>query len=109
MSESNKPQYFLFKKTTKQERRQVSFMSAFVFREPDEKWKESEKDPAEPKECLKFICAVNSPKEVAAIVRKDPLEKYVLFSGQMTEIKVAIPVFADGKALDSMSEEWEAE
>jgi len=57
---------------------------------------------------LQFVCEVENPKQVAEHVRKAPLEKYVLFKGEVVELQVAIPVFANGKSLDTLSKEWES-
>lgn len=60
---------------------------------------------AETREKLEFIAQVQSPKEVAAIVRRDPTQKYVLFHGEMKNVEIAMPVFVDGKNLDTFERE----
>lgn len=74
---------------------------------PDgEQWKEDAKEEEKPEEVFVFVGFVDSPKDVAALVRKAPLKKYVLFRGEFAEVKIAMPVFVDGKSLDTMAEEW---
>jgi len=63
-------------------------------------------DAAPAPERLKFIAMVDTPEEVAAIVRRKPLKKYLLLSGELSPLQIAVPVFLDGKSLDSLNAEW---
>lgn len=71
-----------------------------------EQWKEDEKVKAKVEEVFVFQGFVEAPKEVAELVRRAPLKKYVLFRGEFSEIRVAMPVFVDGKSLDTLDAEW---
>lgn len=48
-------------------------------------------------ECIQFLGMVKSASEVAEVIRKDPMARYLLFRGQTIPIKVAMPVFIDGR------------
>lgn len=54
---------------------------------------------------LEFSCQVASPRELADAVRSDPLASWVLFRGQMVDVSVNIPVFVDGRNIET-SNEW---
>lgn len=71
-----------------------------------EEWKESLEAHPTATSRLEFVCEVDSPEAVTAAVRKAPLEKYVLFRGEMMTVEVAMPVFVDGKNLDTLEAEW---
>lgn len=95
-------EYVLFRRVKKTD------PSCFIFsfgHIDGEEWNKTGK--AVPEEILEFVGKVTSLKAVAALVRRDPLHPYVLFEGKMTEIKVAIPVFMNGKSLDTMGAEWD--
>lgn len=65
----------------------------------------SKKKPAKQ---LVFISMVSCPAEVAKLIRKSPNEEYVILRGQMHAVKVAMPVFMDGRNLDTLNAEWTA-
>jgi hypothetical protein len=72
-----------------------------------EEWKEpQQQQQSATREVFQFVAQVHSPKEVADLVRQDPLTRHILFHGQITELKVPIAVLLDGKSLDSLDSEW---
>lgn len=102
--------YTLFKWTIPQRERKSNPFGLITFGGFGEDWKEEkpviETDAS--KETLEFVCHVKSPKDVAKQVRKDPTQRYVLFHGEMLDVKIAMPVFVDGKNLDTFeSEGWD--
>ena len=104
-------EYILFKKEKAGKGgRYNDFIDSLYSRAQDcidgEEWKDEEKKDEKDEYTLSFVAAVKTPKDVAEIVRKDPLSKFVLFHGEMQEIKVAIPVFANGKNLQTLDSEW---
>ena len=74
---------------------------------PSEEWKCLQPEELKAEKRLEFVCMAETPADVAAEVRKAPLEDYVLFSGEFAPVKVAMPVFVDGKNIDTMSAEWD--
>jgi hypothetical protein len=60
----------------------------------------------ETKKILEYVAMVDTPSEVAKIVRASPLEQYILFEGDMHEIKVPMQVLIDGRAADTLEAEW---
>jgi hypothetical protein len=73
-----------------------------------DQWKHADTDNKEkPKNTLEFIKMVKHPSEVAEIVRKAPLDQYLLMSGEVAPIQVAMPVMMGGMCLDSMNSEWD--
>ena len=68
----------------------------------NENWKRTDNELPE---ILVFVAEVKNAKELAALVRKSPLDKFVLVKGQMVEIKVAIPVLIDGRNVETQ-DEW---
>ncbi len=73
---------------------------------PEEEWKEGDPEDKKPEKELVFVAYVTDPKELAGIIRKDPLKEYLLFIGEISTIKIAMPVMVDGKSLDTMESEW---
>lgn len=105
--------HLLFKRVAKAEGVTVSFgymsLSSWFTQETKEFWQEEqpeEKKKEKRDDALEFVAVCDSPKDVAARVRKDPLSKFVLLSGTMHEISVALPVFIGGKAAATMDKEW---
>lgn len=100
--------YTLFRKTVRKpkENRRDPFWSLFKPEKQGEEWKDGGAEEEKPVEILEYVGTVESPKQIAELVRKAPLEKYVLFRGEMVEVQVAVPVFVEGKSLDSMEDEW---
>lgn len=88
---------FLFKKV-----KPVKNTSPFASLFQDDKIK----DETEEKELLSFVGEVKNGKELANMIRQDPLGKYLLFKGQMVDIKISIPVFIDGKNVETTDSEW---
>jgi hypothetical protein len=72
-----------------------------------EEWKEGDPEPEKPKEVLGFVAFVATPQEVIAEVRKNPTRRYVLMTGTVEKLEVAIPVFVGGKNLATMNKEWD--
>jgi hypothetical protein len=71
-----------------------------------EEWrKDRNHDPRET--ILEFVAEVTSVKSVVEHVAKDPTAKYVLFHGQTKELQVPTVVMCDGKALTTLSAEWD--
>lgn len=112
--------YTLFRKITADELRSRASSNALTisfgnfFTTPKEPWQLSDEDSSDngksrETDAFEFICHVKSPKEIAAAVRRAPLHSYVLFQGIMSEVKVAMPVFVDGKSLDTLNAEWGGE
>lgn len=90
---SNEHSSMLFKKV-KVEPRGVFFTH--------DQYEEALKDAPE---TLAFVANIASAKDLADEVRKDPLAKWVLFRGQMVDVSVNIPVFVDGRNVET-SNEW---
>ena len=67
---------------------------------------ENATEPEKPKKVLSFVAMAATPAEIAAQVRKAPLEEYVVMRGHMHKVQVALPVFMDGRNLDTLSAEW---
>lgn len=67
---------------------------------------EENKNTTPAEEIYEFVCESHDPAIIAKAVRAAPLEKYFLFEGTIKPIKVAIPVFVDGKNLDNLNDEW---
>lgn len=63
------------------------------------------KDAIDPESKYKHnLCLVGEIKtkeELVSAVRSDPLAKFVLFRGQMADVSVNIPVFVDGRSVES--------
>ena len=51
-----------------------------------------------------FVAEVKTPRQVTEHVRSDPLAKWVLFRGDMVELSVSIPVFVDGRNIETPNE-----
>ena len=78
----------------------------FFTEDVGEEWKNEQHGDAKKTETLEFVCKVSSPRDVAKEVRKSPLDRYVLFRGEISPIKIAMPVFVGGKNLDTFDKEW---
>lgn len=70
------------------------------------KKKKKKGDKPKFKKTYEFIATVNSPEEVAELVRRDPHKKYLLFEGVTKPIDVQIPVLIGGIPSDNLSREW---
>ena len=69
-----------------------------------EEWKDESK--RKPKEKLGFVAFVSSPSDVIAEIRKNPTRRYVLMTGTVEAVQVAMPVFVGGKNLATLNQEW---
>lgn len=100
--------YVLFKKTPVEAAEQSFSMFSMIsgFTLPGDEWKSEDSKCKEKKETIHFVAIVDSPKELASIVRKSPTEKYLLFYGEVQEMTVAIPIFIGGKNLATLDSEW---
>jgi hypothetical protein len=70
---------------------------------PGDEWRQ---DKDKPEKVLEFFAEVRDLKRAAQLVRTNPNAKWVLFTGKMQEIQVAVPVFINGISLDSFEKEW---
>lgn len=114
MSASTIMTYTLFRRGSRRTEKSNSGVLLFNYGPNPEVWQSDQTvviggDRETPKDALEFVCHVKSPQEVAAAVRKAPLDEYVLFRGEMMAVKVAIPVFVDGKNLETLSAEWDVQ
>lgn len=53
------------------------------------------------------IAYADDPKEFMGIIQKKPHCKYMILSGEVSEVKVQMPVYMDGKHLATVKGEWE--
>lgn len=60
----------------------------------------------ENKTILEYVTMVDSPTEIAKIVRSSPLDKYILFTGTMHNVVVPMQVLIDGRPADTLEAEW---
>lgn len=100
-------QYALFKRILVKPRQPCNpFRPGVVMllpQDPSETWRNQ---PQVEREELQFCGEVKEPKIVAEMVRRDPLARYVLFSGEFIELQVAVTVLKSGIAMESLTEEW---
>jgi len=81
------------------------YMYLFSAEPEGEAWKKDDKEAGK-NEYLQFVCFCSTPQAVSEAVRKEPNARYVLMSGQMNPLQIAIPVFIRGKNLATMDHEW---
>lgn len=85
----------------------ITFAEMMRRSESGEDWKpDDEDDECSGEKRLEFVGIVESPKDLAELVRRKPLSNYVLFQGDVHSIQISMPVFVDGKNLDTFEAEW---
>lgn len=67
---------------------------------------EYSEETVETKTILEYVTMVDSVSEIAKIIRKSPLEQYILFEGDMHKVSVPMQVLIDGRPADTLEAEW---
>lgn len=104
-----KTRYALFAWEDVKQRAPHDAWSMVFMAEPKEPWQEGDEEKDKPKQHLAFVAFVSSPAEVVEAVRKDPVRRYVLMTGTIEAVQIAMPVFVGGKNLSTLDSEWRDE